>query len=210
MVTYWTSFHLPVIQDTIVDVKFCNFVSDHALVKCSIAFPHQVAHIPNKVQYRRYHRINMSDIHSDLKSTSFVKSPVDVVVDLYGQYVYDLGNVLYRHAPLISRLTKKKFADCLSDAYPRANSCWYQFWRTWQRAKYPLNRSRLHHQIVWCNALVNKDKSDYYSSIEIYYDSIENYCVSCIKPWIGSLMQHFHSTNLISHWLTRYFCSLWH
>ena len=170
MVTYWTSFHLPVIQDTIVDVKFCNFVSDHALVKCSIAFPHQVAHIPNKVQYRRYHHINMSDIHSDLKSTSFVKSPVDVVVDLYGQYVYDLGNVLYRQAPLISRLTKKKIP------------VWCQFWRTWQRAKNPLNRSRLHHQIVWCNALVNKDKSDYYSSIEIYYDSIENYCVSCIKP----------------------------
>ena len=41
-------------QDT-VDVKISDFVSDHALVKCSIAFPHQVAHIPNKGQYRRYH-----------------------------------------------------------------------------------------------------------------------------------------------------------
>ena len=52
-------------QDTIVDVKICDFVSDHALVKCSIAFPHQVAHIPSKVQYRRYHRIHMSVFHSD-------------------------------------------------------------------------------------------------------------------------------------------------
>ena len=42
-------------QDTIADVKICNFVSDHALVKCTIAFPCQVAHIPNIVQYRRYH-----------------------------------------------------------------------------------------------------------------------------------------------------------
>ena len=48
-------------QDTTVDVKNCDFVSDDALVKCSIAFPRQVAHIPNKVQYRRHHCINMSD-----------------------------------------------------------------------------------------------------------------------------------------------------
>ena len=47
-------------QDTIIDVQICDFVSDPALVKCTIAFPHQVAHNPNKVQYRRYHRINMS------------------------------------------------------------------------------------------------------------------------------------------------------
>ena len=69
-------------QDTTVDVKICDFVSDHVLVKCSITFPHQVAHIPNKVQYRRYHHINMSDFHSDLRNTSFVKSPADAVVDL--------------------------------------------------------------------------------------------------------------------------------
>ena len=62
-------------QDTIVDVKICDFVSDHALVKCSIAFPRQVAHIPSKVQYRRYHRIKMSDFHSDLKITSFRQIP---------------------------------------------------------------------------------------------------------------------------------------
>ena len=46
-------------QDTIVDVKLCDFVSDHALVKCSIVLPHQAVHTPNKVQHRRYHCINM-------------------------------------------------------------------------------------------------------------------------------------------------------
>ena len=33
-------------QDTIADVKICDFVSDHALVKCKITFPHQVAQTP--------------------------------------------------------------------------------------------------------------------------------------------------------------------
>ena len=55
-------------QNTIIDVKICDFISDHALVKCSITFPHQVAHIPNKVQYRRYHRINMFDLYFELKT----------------------------------------------------------------------------------------------------------------------------------------------
>ena len=104
-------------QDTIVDVKMCDFVSDHALVKCSIALPHQAAHIPNKVQYRRYHHINMSNFRSDLKNTSFIKSPANAVVDLYKQYVHDLGDVLHKHAPLISRLEKKDSADWLSDSY---------------------------------------------------------------------------------------------
>ena len=107
MVTYMDLILSPSDQDTIVNVKICNVVSDHALVKYTIAFPRQVAHTPNKVQYRRYHHINMPDFCSDLKNTSFVKCPADAVVDLYEQYVCDLGNVLDRHAPLISRLTER-------------------------------------------------------------------------------------------------------
>ena len=42
-------------QDTIIDFKIGDFVSDHALVKCSIILPHQAAHTQNKVKYRRYH-----------------------------------------------------------------------------------------------------------------------------------------------------------
>ena len=57
----------------------------------------------------------MSDFCSDLKNTSFVKSQADAVVDLYEQYVHDLGNVLDRHAPLISRMTNKDSADWKSN-----------------------------------------------------------------------------------------------
>ena len=57
----------------------------------------------------------MSDLCSDLKNISFVKSPANDVVDLYEKYVYDLGDVLDRHAPLVSRLTKTNSAQWLSD-----------------------------------------------------------------------------------------------
>ena len=81
----------------------------------------------------------MSDFRSDLKNTSFVKSPADAVVDLNEHYIRDLGNCLDRHAPLISRLTNKDSADCMSDDYRRAKSLRRQFERTWHRAKNPLN-----------------------------------------------------------------------
>ena len=101
-------------QDTIADVKICDFVSDHALVKCSMVLPHQAAHTPNKVQYRRYHCIHMSNFCSDLKNTSFVKFPE--------QYVHDLVDVLDKHAAPISRLKKKDTADWVSDSFRRAKS----------------------------------------------------------------------------------------
>ena len=104
-------------QDTIINVKIGDFVSDHALVKCPIILPHQATHTQNKIKYRRYHRINMSDFCSDLKNTSFVKSPTDSVMDLYEQYVHDLADVLDKHAPLISRLKKKDSTDWVSDSY---------------------------------------------------------------------------------------------
>ena len=145
--------------------KFVILISDHALVKCSITFPPQVAHIPNKVQYRRYHSINMSDFCSDLKNAFFVKSLANTVVDLYEQNTHNLGNVLDKHAPPVFRLTKKDSADWLSDYYRRAKSLRCQFERTWHRVKNPLNRSWLHHQIARCNPFVNTDKSAYYSKL---------------------------------------------
>ena len=152
-------------QDTIIDVKIGDFVSDHALVKCSIILPHQAAHTLKKVQYKRYHHINMSNFCSDLTNTSFVKSPTDSVVDLYNQYVHDLADVLDKHAPLISRLKKKDSTDWVSDSYRRAKSLRRQFESTWRRTKDPLNKSRLHRQIARCNSLVDKDKSNYYSKL---------------------------------------------
>ena len=53
----------------------------------------------------------------------------------------------------------------MSDAYRHAKSLRCQFERTWHRAKNPLNRSQLCRQIARCNALVNNDKSHYYSKL---------------------------------------------
>ena len=69
-------------------------MSDHELVKSPIAFPHQVAHIPNKV--------------------SLLSLPLNAAVDPYEQ---GLGNVFERHTPQVFKLPKKDSADWLSDSY---------------------------------------------------------------------------------------------
>ena len=72
----------------------------------------------------------MSNFHSDLKDTSFVKSPAKAVVNLYEQHVHDLADILDWHVPLVSRLTKKDSVDCLSDSNQCAKSLRHQFERT--------------------------------------------------------------------------------
>ena len=41
------------------DVKACGFISDHALIKCSLALPTPASKPVNIVSYQRYHRIDM-------------------------------------------------------------------------------------------------------------------------------------------------------
>ena len=125
----------------------------------------------------------MCNFRSDLKNTSFVKSPANAIADLYEQYIHDLVDVLDKHSPLISRLKKKDSADWVSDSYRQAKSLRRHFERTWRRTKNSLNRSRLHRQIARCNSLVNKDKSDYLVNLSvIIVKTLENYGMCCEKP----------------------------
>ena len=104
----------------------------------------------------------MSDLHSDLKNIPFVKSPANSVDDLYEQYVHDLGNVLDRHVPLVSRLTRKILCIGCLILIDVQSPLGITFKRTWQSAKNLLKLLQLCHQIALCNMLVNEDKSDNY------------------------------------------------
>ena len=71
------------------------------------------------------------------------------------------------------------------------------------KAKNALNRSRLCRQIVRCNALVNKDKSDYYSKLmsDNSHDSRPVFGLSFISKLVEcvvakQLLEHIHVHNL--------------
>ena len=49
-------------QDSFVDVNICEFMSDHAVIKCTIDFHCSVFLTKNRVFYRRCHCIDMSDL----------------------------------------------------------------------------------------------------------------------------------------------------
>ena len=83
------------------NVTVGNLVSDHALVKCYLDFACAALPTVHSISYRRYHKINMQSFCEDLANTSFITSPASMAIDLYYQYISDLGGVLGRHAPLI-------------------------------------------------------------------------------------------------------------
>ena len=133
-------------QDMCIHVDICEFISDHAVIKCAIDFPSSLANCQTRIFYRRYHRINMSNFRSDLKDMPFVKCPANSVSLLYDQYVHDLSRILDRHAPLVSSLKTKQHADWLSESYHLAKSLRCQFERAWRKDKSQYNRSRLRRQ----------------------------------------------------------------
>ena len=110
-----------------VHVDICEFISDHAVIKCAIDIASSPTTCQSRISYRRFHHINMSDFRSDLEEMSIVKCPANSVSQLYDQYVHDLSCVLDRHAPLVSSLKRKQRADWLSESYPLAKSLRRQF-----------------------------------------------------------------------------------
>ena len=152
-------------QDICVHVDICEFISDHAVIKCAIDVPSSPATCQTRISFRRYHCINMSDFRSDLKEMPFVKYPANSVSQLYDQYVQDLSCILDNHAPLVSSLKTKQRADWLSETYRLSKSLRRQFERAWCKDKSQYNRSRLRRQIAWCNRLANSDKTVYYRKL---------------------------------------------
>ena len=127
----------------------------------------------------------MSNFRSDLKDKPFVKCPANSVSQLYNQYVHDLSHILDRHAPLVSSVKKKQWADWLSETYRLAKSLRHQFERAWRKDKSQYNRSPLRHQITWCNHLANRDKTVYYRNLSPTTAMIpRNYGGSCTKSYI--------------------------
>ena len=140
------------------------------------------------VSYRRYHRIDIDQFCNDLSNVPFVLSPGGTATELYDQYMVGVTQVLDKHVPIISRMTKRQSDEWLSDSYRMARSLRRQFERMWRKHKTQLNRSRLRKQIAWCNRLANKDKGSYYTSL------ITANCDDPKKLW-QSLRKVLHRTS---------------
>ena len=89
--------------------------------------------------------------------------PASMAIDLYDQYIIDLGGVLDIYAPLICPRAKKTQAGWLSDSYHRTKSIRHQFEFMGHKDKSRLSRSRLRRHIAQRNAIINREKAEYYS-----------------------------------------------
>ena len=179
-------------QDVCVHVDICEFISDHAVIKCAIDFPSSLPTCQTRISYRRNHCINISDFRSDLKEMPFVKSPANSVSWLYDQYVHDLSRILDRHVPLVSSLKTKQRADWLSKTYRLAKSLRHQFECARRKDKSQFNSSHLQRQIAWSNRLANRDKTVYYRKL------ISDNSHDSTKLWreLHKVLHRSHGTTL--------------
>ena len=155
----------PCNSDFVRNVSVGDFISDHAAIRCQLDFSHPTTCIEKMVSYCRYHRIDIDQFRNDLSNIPFVLSPEGTAAELYDQYMVGITQVLDKHAPIISRMTKQQSDEWLSDSYHIARCLRRQFERMWRKHKTQLNRSRLRKQITWCNRLANKDKGSYNTNL---------------------------------------------
>ena len=189
-------------QDMCVHVDICEFISDHAVIKCAIEFPSSLANCQTRISYRRYHRINMFNFRSDAKDMPFVKCPANSVSQLYDQYVHDLSCILDRHAPLVSSLKTKQRADWLSESYRLAKSLRRQFELAWRKDKSQYNRSRLRHQIASVIILPTGTRLSITGNLSPTTAMIpRNYGGSYTKSYIDPTALLCPLVNRQSHWL---------
>ena len=155
----------PTEPKVVSNVRVGGFFSDHAVVHGQLDFASPTAPKSNTITFRRYHKINMQSLICDLEKCSFVASPGSTVSALHDQYTRDLSNLLDKHAPLVTRTFTKGAAGWLSDTYLQAKVVRRQFERFWRKDKSPQNRARLRKQIARCNAIITKDKTNYFRNL---------------------------------------------
>ena len=117
----------PCYSDFVCNVNVGDFISDHAAIRCQLDFSHPTTFIEKMVSYCRYHRIDIDQFRNDLSNIPFVLSPGGIVAELYYQYMVGVTQVLDKHAPVISRMTKRQSDEWLSDSYCMARSLRRQF-----------------------------------------------------------------------------------
>ena len=112
----------PCDSDFVCNVHVGDFISDHAAIRCQLYFSHPTTCIEKIVSYRRYHKTDIDQFRNDLSNIPFVLSPGGTAAELYDQYLAGVTQILDKHAPIISRMTKRQSHEWLPDSDRMARS----------------------------------------------------------------------------------------
>ena len=118
------------------------------------------------VSYRNLKSIDLDAFQSDTLNSDLIICPADNAVDLANQYSSVLSSIRDKHAPLKSkRVSCRPDKPWMSPSIIEAKRHRRYLERTWRHNRTPLNRSRLTKQTNFCNRLMSKAKSNYYTSV---------------------------------------------
>ena len=118
------------------------------------------------ISYRNLKSINLDAFRRDILNSDLIICPADNTVDLANQYNSLLSSILDKHAPLKSkRVSCRPDNPWMSPSIIEAKRHRRYLEQTWRHNPTPLNRSRLTKQTNFCNRLMSKAKSNYYTSV---------------------------------------------
>ena len=163
--------------DLLIASSACTFrsvfqsdrISDHFTVIGVMSFlvPSPAYH--KTISYRNLKSIDLDAFRRDILNSDLIICPADNAVDLANQYNSVLSSILDKHAPLKSkRVSCRPDNPWMSPSIIEAKRHRRYLERTWRHNPTPLNRSRLTKQTNFCNRLMSKAKSNYYTFKLLY------------------------------------------
>ena len=88
----------------------CDAFSDHLMICADLDISHPPV-IKNKIEYRKYHKIDIFLLKEDLLMSDLITSPKHTASELYHQYHYTLCFLLDKYAPkYFKTITARPFA----------------------------------------------------------------------------------------------------
>jgi hypothetical protein len=160
--------------DLLISSASCSFssvfqsdrISDHFTVIAEMIFNVPTRADRKTVTFRNLKDINLDAFEKDIRNSSLYLSPADNAEDLADQYSTELTRIFDHHAPLkTKRVSLRPKNPWMTPAIMEAKLHRRSLERTWRRNPTQLNRSRLTKQTHFCNRLMSKAKSAYYTGI---------------------------------------------
>lgn len=152
----------------LTNIRVVDTLCDHFCIGASFSMPNKSQSRSETILYRKYNNINLQDLKTDLRSSELLNSTTTSVNEMHDLYQDTLSNLLDKHAPLKRKTfnpNKQQKSPWINDSIIEARRRKRQLERIWRRNKTPLNRSNFRKQVNFCNRLINKAKSDFYSDL---------------------------------------------
>ncbi len=140
-----------------------SYISDHWSLLFKVCI-HRPAPVLKQVNFRKIKSVDIDAFKLDLSTSDLITSTPHDLSDLVECYNQCLGQLLEKHAPVITKdVPIKDRCPWYTEQIKTEKRSRRKFERKWLRTKLPIDEEILKNQRNKVNILINKTRSDHYS-----------------------------------------------